>query len=106
MVRRTTLVLDEWGWSIHAGIAHGTLAVLNGGLWNWLWSFGAPRTGVFILVLVHVFAGLAVASSHANITADTNTAALLSDNPAESGALGESRKLLSTVYGEGAGLYF
>jgi hypothetical protein len=66
-------------------------------------SSSAPSLVVHSLVIIFipVLGRLVLAASHANITADTDAAALLRDHTAQSGALGEAWELLGREDDEG-----
>jgi hypothetical protein len=54
-----------------------------------------------LLVKLVIFLALITPTSHANITANSNTTSLLRNDPAQRCAGGQTWELLSAVYGEG-----
>jgi hypothetical protein len=69
------------------------------------WSDGSLASITLLTTLITA-STLAIALSHANVTTNSDSAALVSDSLAQLGTLHESGKLLRTEYAEGLGLDF
>lgn len=94
--RKLVAVVVYAGCADGPGSLHGSILAVGVGSAE---AVAAIGSGV-VFVVVEIFVGLILTTAHADVTANANAAALLGDDSAQVGALGETRELLRAVHDE------